>query len=208
VHSLENYTCPLTILRRRCELACLSEFVQVINCGLDDHSNHICIACRQDELAREGVNDVAALGTVFACFKEDFVRLLRVHAILAQTRPHAHELVDDCGPVGLEAVSAILFGLDLFAHKNDCIFKRAKMIPRVHEPLGDLAALITVVLQDLCEWARFLRVVRLDLVVRVELRACGCTALIFVLHAVRAEGFALDFSLLARRLTLGVQTDP
>ena len=105
-------------------------------------------------------------------FCEKLVCLVRLR-ILCRLELASDEkvLVKNCSPVDSEAEVAVLFLLHLVDHKSARLFKRIKVIPRVDKPARYLTTLVTILLGQSTKWAWFLRMVGLDLVVRMELGA-------------------------------------
>ena len=176
VHALEHIPRPIAILAIDDERIVFLQLVQVVDGCLQNKWLQARIASRHDKLTREDEDKVGDVVAICPNCGEDFALLLHLKVVLAKADPDIDELVDDCGPICLEAVGTVLFGLDLLYHKGSGLFERAKMIPRVHKPLGDLAAFKPVGLQNLGERAWSLGMVGLDLVVWMELGAsCRCT---------------------------------
>ena len=171
VHALKHVSRPIAILAIDDERVVLLEFVQVVYGCLQNKWLQPRITSRHHKRAGEHEDEIADIVAVSSDCGEDFACLLRIEVVLAKADSDVRELVDYCWPICLEAISAILFSLDLLNHKGSCLFERAKMIPRVDEPLCDLAAVKPICLQNLSERTRSLGMVGLDLVVWMELSA-------------------------------------
>ena len=164
--------CESSLRLSRLELTLLAQIVKIVYCRFNRHGRRERTR-GNNELICE-LKDVFRAPAVFRApnIHEKLVCLVLLH-ILCRLELASDEKVPvkNCSPVDREAKVAVLLLFHLVDHESERLCKRIKVIPRVDKPARYLTALVPILLEQGAERAWFLRVVGLDLVVRMELGA-------------------------------------
>ena len=155
------------------EFSILSHLVEIADRLLDCKGWQVG-ARLHHELIGELEDGVRALGRVRRSNLHEQLALLSLGRLYLAWYLALNEevLINDSWPVHVETVVSILLLIDLSTHKRDCILEGIKVIPSVNKPARYFTTFIAVFFEELGEGAGLLRMVCLDLVVRMELGAC------------------------------------